>query len=160
MMGKKNYRIQLISGLLAAGYLLLVALPAYSLDVLGFKYGKLQRSSEVNKIFQNYQVLPGYKYYTSGLREIPFAIIGIKAGYKLRKGLWKEVQLTKPLLRSWVYQMDNLYGYPPYGSKILDNNGGQVGIWYSSKQWTTVILEGENQVAVFTPEPPGFRGNQ
>lgn len=163
-MGRVKYRILIIAAMLTAGFLVLITLPTYAVDVMGFKlefkYGKLQRSSAVNKIFQDYQILPGYRYYSSGLGEIPYAIIGIKDSYKLRKGLWREVQITKPLLRSWVYQMDNLYGYPPYGFKILDNKGEQVGIWYSSKQWTTVIIEDENQIAVFTPEPPGFRGDQ
>jgi hypothetical protein len=53
--------------------------------------------------------------------------------------------------------MDILYdGFQPYGFDILDDAGKAIGVWYSSKQWTTVILEGDNQVAVFTPEPPGF----
>ena len=163
-MGRVKYRILIIAGMLTAGFLVFITMPTHAVDVMGlkleFKYGKLKRSSEVNKIFQNYQILPGYRYYSSGLGEIPYAIIGIQDSYKLRKGLWREVQVTKPLLRSWVYQMDNLYGYPPYGFKILDNKGKQVGIWYSSKQWTTVIIEDENQIAVFTPEPPGFRGEQ
>ena len=54
--------------------------------------------------------------------------------------------------------MDNIYGYPPYGSTILDDNGKQIGIWYSSKQWTTIVIEKDNQIAVFAPEAPGFRG--
>jgi hypothetical protein len=53
--------------------------------------------------------------------------------------------------------MDTIYGFQPYGSKILDNTGKQVGIWFSSKQWTTVVLEENNGIAVLAPEPPGFR---
>jgi hypothetical protein len=72
--------------------------------------------------------------------------------------MWREVQLTTPRLRSWVSKMDNIYGYPPYGSIILDDNGKQIGIWYSSKQWTTVIIEENNEIAILAPEPPGFSG--
>ena len=56
--------------------------------------------------------------------------------------------------------MSIVYGYPPYGFKILDDEGAKIGIWFSSKQWTTVIIEEDNQVAVLTPETPGFRGSR
>ena len=72
--------------------------------------------------------------------------------------MWRKVQLTTPMLRNWVSKMDNIYGYPPYGSIILDDNGIQMGIWYSSKQWTTVIIEENNEIAILAPEPPGFGG--
>jgi len=129
-----------------------------TINLPSFKYGKLQRNRDVNHIFQTNKVLSTHKYYTSGQANIPYAIIGIDKKYKLRPGLWHEVQLTTPLLRSWVSKMDNIYGYPPYGSTILDDNGNQIGIWYSSKQWTTVIIEEDDEIAVLAPEPPGFGG--
>jgi hypothetical protein len=128
-----------------------------SLGLPSFKYGRLKRDPDVNKVFMLYKVLPDHKYYTTGQSSIPHAIIGIQDNYKLRLGLWREIKLTKPLLRGWVSQMDNVYGYPPYGSAILDNNGNRIGIWYSSKQWTTVIIEENNEIAVLAPETPGFQ---
>ena len=149
-------------------YLALIAMAsnvyALELPIIGtinlpsFKYGKLKRDRDVNQTFQTYKVLSTHKYYISGIANIPYAIIGIDKKYKLRLGMWREVQLTTPLLRSWVSKMDNIYGYPPYGSIILDDNGKQIGIWYSSKQWTTVIIEENNEIAILAPEPPGFSG--
>ena len=143
---------------------ILVVLPVFSdaIDIPGLKlkYGKLERSREVTKAFETPRILPDHKYYIHGWSSVPYAIIGIRDKYKLRKGLWKDVEVTVPLLRSWISQMDNIYDYPPYGSRILDHKGNQLGIWYSSKQWTTIIIEEENQIAIFTPEAPGFRGNQ
>jgi hypothetical protein len=132
---------------------------ASAVEILGMKFGKLQRNAEISQIFETYQILPNHKYYISAWGNIPYAIIGIHENYTLREGLWKEVNLTPQLLRSWVFQMEPIYGYPPYGSNILDHKGNRLGVWYSSKQWTTVILEENNGVAVFTPEPPGFRGS-
>ena len=129
-----------------------------SLGLPSFKYGKLKRDRDVNRTFETYKILPDHKYYISGQSNIPYAIIGIQNIYELRPGLWQKINLTKPLLRSWVSQMDNIYGYPPYGSIILDNNGKRIGVWYSSKQWTTVIIEENNEIAVLSPEIPGFRG--
>ena len=132
---------------------------ASAVEILGVKFGKLKRDAETTQIFETYQILPNHKYYISAWGNIPYAIIGIHENYTLRKGLWKEVELTSQLLRSWVFQMEPIYGYPPYGSNILDHEGNRLGVWYSSKQWTTVIMEENNGVAVFTPEPPGFRGS-
>ena len=129
-----------------------------TINLPSFKYGKLKRDRDVNRTFQTYKVLSTHKYYTSGHADIPHAIIGVDKKYKLRPGIWREVQLTTPLLRNWVSKMENIYGYPPYGSIILDDKGKQIGIWYSSKQWTTVIIEEDNEIAILAPEPPGFGG--
>jgi hypothetical protein len=143
---------------------ILAVLPAFcaalEIPVLNLKYGTLERSREVTKIFETAQILPNHKYYTHGWGAVPYAIIAVQDKFKLRKGLWQEVDVTAPLLRSWINQMDNIYEYPPYGSQILDHQGHQLGVWYSSKQWTTIVIEEENQIAIFAPEPPGFRGGK
>jgi len=143
-----------------------MALPALcgaieiQLPGLNLKYGKLQRSRDVTKSFETPRILENHQYYSNGWGSVPYAIIAIDRKYKLRKGLWKAVEATVPLLRSWVHQMDSIYGYPPYGFQILDDKGNQVGVWYSSKQWTTIVIEEGNQIAVFAPEVPGFRGGK
>jgi len=141
-------------------FLIFMVPSAVAIELPSFKYGSLKRDPEVTRIFEAYEILPNYKYYYNGRGNIPYAIIGIDEGFKLRQGLWKEIELTTQLLRGWIYQMDTIYGYRPYGSKILDHTGKQLGIWYSSKQWTTVIMEDNNEVAVFAPEPPGFRSGK
>lgn len=141
-----------------------LALPAIcgAIDIeipgLKLKYGKLERSREVTKAFETPQILENHQYYSNGWGSVPYAIIAIDRRYNLRKGLWKPVEVTVPLLRSWVHQMDSIYGYPPRGFRILDHQGNPVGVWYSSKQWTTILIEENNQIAVFAPEAPGFRG--
>jgi hypothetical protein len=133
---------------------------AIDIELPGFnlKYGKLERSRDVTKTFETPLVLENHQYYFNGWGSVPYAIIAIDRKYKLRKGLWKSVEATVPLLRSWVHQMDSIYGYPPRGFRILDHKGDPVGVWYSSKQWTTIVIEEDNQIAVFAPEAPGFRG--
>ena len=143
-----------------------MALPALcaAIDIqlpgLNLRYGKLERSRDVTTVFETPRVLENHRYYYNGWGSVPYAIIAIDRKYKLRKGLWKEVDATVPLLRGWVNQMDSIYGYPPRGFKILDHKGAQVGVWYSSKQWTTIVIEKDNQIAVFAPEAPGFRGGK
>jgi hypothetical protein len=168
MIGKQTFPLNLLNLIIVCLFLIspvstAIAIEFPSLKSLGlpsFKYGKLKRDPEINRKFKTYKILPDHRYYISGRANIPYAIIGIKKIYELRPGLWQEINLTTPLLRGWVTQMDNIYGYPPYGSAILDDNGKQIGIWYSSKQWTTVIIEEKNEIAVLAPEIPGFRGGQ
>jgi hypothetical protein len=152
--------IVFVSLIFMAASAMAVEIPGLNIEVKipGMTYGSIKRDKAVNDTFEKHEVLSDHNYYRSGPGNIPFAIIGIHKNYTLRKGLWTKIDLTTQLLRSYVYQMDTIYGYPPYGSKILDDKGNQIGIWYSSKQWTTVIMEEDNGVSVFTPEPPGFRG--
>jgi hypothetical protein len=166
MTGTKGELQRRIKSMLVCLVLIVAASKAGALEIPGFKplgipsfkYGKLKRDRTVNRIFQTFQLVAEHKYYISGLGNIPTAIIGVQSKYKLRPGLWKQVDPSTPLLRSWVSQMENIYGYPPYGSVILNDDGQQIGIWYSSKQWTTIIIEENNEVAILAPEAPGFRG--
>ena len=164
----ETFRCLLRSGRWIVIYLALIAMTSNvraleipgigTLNLPSFKYGKLKRDRDVNNLFQSYEVLPDYKYFTYGKTDIPYAIIGIQNKYKLRPGSWQPIDATTPLLRGWVSKMDNIYGYPPYGSIILDDNDQQIGVWYSSKQWTTVIIGENNEIAILAPETPGFRG--
>ena len=166
MVGSKIYLRIIMQWLMIFLLLIAMALNVNAIEIPGlgevslpsFKYGKLKRDREANRTFQTYKVLPDHTYYITGIANIPYAIIGIHKKFKLRPGMWRKVQLTTPILRNWVTKMDNIYGYPPYGSIILDDNGKQIGIWYSSKQWTTVIIEENNEIAILAPEPPGFGG--
>lgn len=129
-----------------------------AVDILGFRYGRLERSQEVTRAFESLQIDRRYTYYYSGLGDIPYAVIGIDPAYTLRRGLWSPIDLTPQKLRNWLRQMDAIYdGYRPAGSRILDDTGKPIGVWYSSKRWTTVVIEENKTVAVFAPEPPGFR---
>jgi hypothetical protein len=152
-----NHLNPLLAGTLCFLLVAVPLLPSMAASIINFRYGKLERSREVTRAFQTHKVSDDYNYYVHGLGNIPYAIIGIDKSYTLRQGLWKQETLTPQKLRGWIRQMDILYdGFQPYGFNILDDNGEKIGVWYSSKQWTTIILEDEKQVAVFTPEPPGF----
>jgi hypothetical protein len=134
--------------------------PAINIPIPSFRYGSLEPDPEVTRAFQNSVVLPDYAYYIAGEGDIPHAIIGIHKDYSLRRSFWHKVDLTPPVLRGWVYQMDMIYGYPPSGYDILDDNGTKVGVWYSSKPWTTVVIEKDKTISVLAPEPPRFRGGR
>lgn len=121
-------------------------------------YGRLQSSHEVTQAFQNNQILADHLYYYSGFQRIPYGIIGIDNKFQLRSNRWKPIDLTPTLLNQLAYRMRHVYSLEPRGAWILDPEGRRLGIWYSSRYQTTVIMEKDNQVVVVTPEPPDLRG--
>lgn len=116
-------------------------------------YGRLKLSTEVEKTFENAVVLPDHKYYYSGGDARPMAILAIQNSYKLRTSLWKEVDLDPERLKNWILLMTELRGYSlrTFGSRVLDPEGKQLGIWYSAWNRTPVKMLGENEVAVYPP---------
>ena len=117
-------------------------------------YGQLKLSTEVSKTFENATVLPDHKYYYSGGDARPRAILAIHNSHKLRTSLWKEVDLDPERLKNWILFMTEFRGYSfrTYGSRVLDPEGKQLGIWYSAWNRTPVKMLAENEVAVYPPQ--------
>ena len=121
-------------------------------------YGRLQSSHEVTQVFRNNQILSDHQYFYSGFQRIPYGIIGIASRYKLRSSRWKPIELNPTLLNQLAYRMDHVYSIQPRGAWILDQDGNRIGIWYSARYQTKVLIEKDNNVVVVTPEPPDLRG--
>ncbi len=98
-------------------------------------------------------VLPGYTYYTTGMENNPDAILGIKDGTTLKTERWKERKMTGQLLRQMVGQMDSTYAAAAglLGSAVLNDQGEQIGVWYSPVGMTTVEMVGATEVRVSPP---------
>jgi len=116
-------------------------------------YGRLRLSKEVDQTFEKGIVLPDYNYYYSGGDARPWAILGIEKSYKLRTTQWKKVDLSSERLRNWILFMSEFRGYQyrTFGSRVLDPEGKQIGIWYSAWYMTPVKMLGGNEVAVYPP---------
>lgn len=136
----------------------IVVMPALLSGCGSPNYGRLQSSHEVTQVFQNNQVLSDHLYYYSGFQRIPYGLIGIDNKFRLRSSRWKPIDLDSTLLNQLTYRMRHVYSLEPRGAWILDPEGRRVGIWYSSRYETTVIMENDNQLVVVTPEPPDLRG--
>lgn len=120
-------------------------------------YGRLKLSNEVDKTFEDAVVLPDYQYYYSGGDTRPRAILAIQKGYELQTSLWKKVDLDPEQLKKWILFMTEFRGYNfrTFGSRVLDPEGKQVGMWYSAWNRTFVKMLGENKVAVYPPQTGG-----
>jgi hypothetical protein len=115
---------------------------------------RLDRSKDVLDSFLAFDVLPGYRYYTTGPGNTPNAILGIKSGYTLRSEVWKETKMTQALLKRSVLQMNNLFDAEEaglIGAAVLNGQGEQVGIWYSPVGVTQVEMISSTEMAVDPP---------
>jgi hypothetical protein len=139
-------------GLLVSGW-------AFSVLGCGANYGNLKYDNDVKQMFESYEVRPDYRYYYSGSDASPNVIIGIKKEYQLKSQLWKPVDLTADLLKSWLNFPRQRVGYDPSrrGSYILGPDGKKIGVYYANRDWRTwssVKLEGENLVLLSAPTHP------
>jgi len=157
-MFKNNLIVQGAKGRFLFLSIILVLVMAVLSGCGSLNYGRLQSSPEVTQMFKNNQILSDHQYYFSGFQRIPYGIIGIDNGYRLRSSRWKPTDLNPTILNQLVYRMEHVYSLEPRGAWILDPDGNRVGIWYSSVYQTTVIMEKDNFVVVVTPEPPDLRG--
>ena len=76
-------------------------------------------------------------------------------GYTLVTERWKERKMTPELLRQLVGRMDDEYGAIGsglFGSALLNDQGEQIGIWYSVIDITIVEMLSGTEVRV-TPPP-------
>jgi len=119
-------------------------------------YGTLQRDRELDQMFLSYQVLPDYKYYTSGGFDKPNAILGIHKDYRLISDLWKNIpNVDSAQIKKWISTIDpedRGIGHSYFAYYILDHEGKKVGFWYSIQNFTVVKFLEDNKIEVYTPD--------
>jgi len=134
--------------------LLLAAMSAIITACSTGAYGRLDFKLSVNDIFESGQVLDSHNYYYIGPEAEPVAIMAIDKKYQLAPSLWKEIGLTPAQLTAWMERIDNRYRFKNRydGAFILDQDGNQVGLWYSRLDWTTIQRGEGNQLIIYTPD--------
>jgi hypothetical protein len=109
-------------------------------------------------MFQNYQVLPDHRYYTTGGYDAPDAILAVNSDYILDNSgsLWVPIpNVDQAQMKKWIdtiapeqnYRGTNSY----FAAYILDANGKRVGAWYSVDPNATVKFLDGNKIVVNTP---------
>jgi len=98
-------------------------------------YGKLKSSPEIKQSFETYQILPNHKYYFRGAKSRPTVIVGINESYELNLKLWVQIDPESEDFRTIIDRV-SLQGMgravEPWGFRILDPAGNDVGVWYSA----------------------------
>ena len=96
--------------------------------------GSMRFDNGIRYKFEAAQVLPGYRYYTTGSEIDPAAIVAMRVDRPLR-GAWREIDATPALLKSLADNMRGTRLVGPDGAAILDDKGERIGVWYSYRQY-------------------------
>lgn len=118
-------------------------------------YGKLVPDRDVAKTFETNTVLTTHNYYIYGPDDVPHVILAVDKKITLVQSFWKTVNPTPEQLKDWLDLMEMQSDSNPGlgGAKIIDENGNQVGIWYSRWNKTTIKTTENNEVNIYTPNP-------
>ena len=124
-------------------------------------WGKIVPDNEVKIIFETYQVRSDLNYYISGSDVYPNAILGLNKTYTLDSTLWKRIEMTEALLKVIVTDMKSKVmtsGQNQFGFVVLDNQGKQIGIWYSILSATAPVrMKEDNKVIIYTPDHDTYK---
>ena len=117
-------------------------------------YGKLKSTPEVTQSFKTYQALPNHKYYFRGVKSRPTVIGGINENYELNSKLWVQIDPESEDFRRLI-DIVSLQGggttTQPWGFRILDNAGNDVGVWYSAIRAAAVEINENGQIVNLSP---------
>jgi len=124
--------------------------------LLAGKYGSMVPDGKASAAFESFQLSAGVNYYVSGSDEYPNAMLGLNREYTLDSTLWKRIEPTPARFRDLVLQMQARawqIGQRHYGFAVVDDQGRQIGIWYSIlAARTPVVMKEDRHVEIYTPD--------
>ena len=129
----------------------------------GISPRSLQRSLEVEKLFQSATIFPDHTYYVQGPASDPEAIMALKNTYQLRSRLWSRVEWTEKEMDRVVFlmEMDDVGFCTTDGGNLVAPDGQTIGIWYSQRDITLIRQPEPGVVEVypfdFTKGSPCYR---
>ena len=123
--------------------------------------GRVNRSSEITRSFETYQIFPEYTYYYEGQPTRPYAIVALQPDYKINSRFWKtfdaDPEQLKRLVDALYEDRDDVY---PYGAYLLDSKGMQIGLWYSSLRTVGVTVDSTQRLVSITTDQPWVRNDR
>ncbi len=126
-------------------------------------FGRLESSQEVTQAFQSYQILPDHTYYYRGTASRPFVVAGIHKNFTLDSPLWVKIDPQSADFRTLIGRV-TLQGTGsathPWGFKILDKSGRNVGVWYSAIRAAAVDVDESGRIVNLSPISTVTRGDQ
>ena len=116
-------------------------------------YGQIKRDSKIFQEFETNQVPSDYKYYYYGFDTRPYVVIGVESKYNAGSNMWREVEPNSEKFKKMTVWLWEDYGYSRYGARILDPEGNQAGILFSSIREISVKFSGDNKMTVIPSTP-------
>ncbi len=135
-----------------AGVLLLISISLCACSTSN--YGKIESRTSVTNSFQSNEILPNHKYYFAGVRSQPTVIVGINQNYELMDRMWTQIDpesndFSVIIDRVLIRQSD--FRFQAWGFVILDPEGNEVGVWYSTYRTAAVRINENGQITKLHP---------
>jgi hypothetical protein len=130
--------------------------------ILSGKWALITPDAQVKKSLESFQLNSDYNYFYSGSDAYPRSILGLSNAYTLNSDIWVKIEFTPKTLSEMVSSMQTQatnHFQSQNGFVILDNNGQQIGIWYSImvRGMSLKILDNKN-IIVYPPNDEEYRG--
>ena len=135
-------------------FILIVVILVIVTGCTASNYGRLESNSEVTQAFQAHQILPDHTYYYRGTFSRPFVVAAIHKNFTLDSPLWVEIDTKSNDFRTLIDRV-SLQGTGstthPWGFKILDKSGSNVGVWYSAIRAAAVDIDENGRIVNLSP---------
>jgi hypothetical protein len=116
----------------------------------------VRTSTEVVRQFQDLEINPNYRYWYLNQENSPFGVLGVDREYRFDGGpLWRPVDPDTPTFKKVVglVQSFPVMGSNVMGFEIMDSQGRQIGVWYSSLTAGISVDSAAKSVSVTTETP-------
>lgn len=117
--------------------------------------GGLRLSPDVERTFEELQVIPSYRYWYLYLENSPYAVLGLNPEYRIEDKWWTEVPPGSETFRK-VVELVRRFPVPSsrtFGAYILDADKQQIGVWYSSMNAGISVDPATKVVSIATGAP-------
>lgn len=117
--------------------------------------GGLRNSREVGRAFETFHVYPNHRYWYYNQENNPYAVVGLEPPYRIEDINWREVDPNSKTFEKVVGLVESFpaVGAYTYGAFILDLQGRQIGVWYSSLS-AGIVVNPENQIVSVSTAMP------
>ncbi|RPJ72828.1 MAG: hypothetical protein EHM15_08320 [Desulfobacteraceae bacterium] len=117
----------------AACLLVLVAVVASAGCATGHR-GGLRHNREVGRAFETLHAFPDHRYWYYFLENSPYAVVGLRAPYRIEDQHWTAVDPDSKTFEKVVGLVQNfpVRGSFTTGAYLLDPQGQTIGVWFSS----------------------------
>jgi hypothetical protein len=122
--------------------------------------GSLRMSRDVDRAFETLRIFPAYRYWYLYLENNPYAVLGLNNEYRFEDRMWTEVQPASETFLKVVGLVESfpVPGSRTYGAYILNSQGEQIGVWYSSLS-AGITIEPDTQTVFISTPTPWMGGN-
>jgi len=117
--------------------------------------GGIKLNQDVARDFETLTVFPNYRYYFLNQENDPFGVAGLERGYWIEGPSWREVASSSTTFEKVVglVQSFPVPGGRTEGYTIVDPQGRQIGVWYSSLGAGVTVDPDTRKVSIATAQP-------